>query len=630
MTDSCVTGDARLTGAGASDDPLPDRAAARPLACAVVLGSGLFLVVFDSLSVATALPAIRRDLGLQAGQLQWVINMYSLSIAGLLLAGGRAADIFGRRRMLLASLAVLAAGTTVAGLSADLTTLLIGRALQGAAAACALPAALALTGSLFPTEPWRSRAFSVMSVSGGTAGLAGAVFGGLLTDALGWHWIFLMTIPLNAAAVVAAGHYLPSDPQGIRRGRRLDLSAAALGTTGLVAVVYAFGHVETAGGINDYGVLGPLVVGLLLLTGFIVWERHAPDPLVDVHLLRSRRLAGCCIGIAAQSSVHTAVVVIGSLHLQSVHKLSAAGAGAALAPALIATSIGSVVAGRALPRLGARRIGVGTLLVAALSMLGLALMSGWSNYLIAVLPWFVLQGLFNSATYVALSSEAVGEAAEEASDRAVDEAIDEAVSEAVVATAATAPEPVDIEVAASVVSTIEQAIDEAVVETVGSPSQEAPVPAAEPEVVASMVEAVQESVEGLADHPGPSLRPETLTMLLDNAERAAESAAARAREADVAHGVAAGLFETSTHVGGAFAVAVLVSLAGSGAGFAGAYTAAGCLVVAAWIAVLVLIPGQRDRRSRVRVWSLLVLRRRQLVVRAAGRWQARTRRGGGR
>ncbi len=584
----------------------------------MVLGFGLFLVVFDSLSVATALPTIRADLTLQASELQWVVNMYSLSIAGLLLAGGRAADLFGRRRMLLGSLAVLTVGTIVAGLATNLLTLLIGRGLQGAAAACALPAALALTGSLFPEEPWRSRAFAIMSVSGGTAGLAGAVLGGLLTDAFGWRWIFLATVPLNVLACWAAGRYLPADRPVSRSGRRLDLPAAALGTAGLLAVVFAFGHVEAAGGVSALSVLGPLVLGLALLAGLLAWERHAPDPLVDVHLLRSRRLAGSCVGIAAQSSVHTAVVVIGSLQLQSAHGMSAAGAGVALSPALAATSLGSVLAGRALPRLGARRIAVVALPVAALAMAGLALGARSASYALAVLPWFVLQGLFNSATYVALSSEAVGEAADEASDKAVEEAIDQAVDEAVVTAVKVVPEPLDAATATAVVGSIEQAIDEAVQQTAGTPSSLEIAPVAVPEVLAAVEGAVKEAVVNLyADPAHPAISSDIMVALLDGAERAAESAAQESSQAEVAHGVAAGLFETSTHVGGALAVAVLVSVASSGAGFTGAYTVAALLVVSAWIAVLALIPGRRDRHVRARVWSLTALRRRRLVIRAA-------------
>lgn len=635
MSEAGITDEARLTAAAANPSPRAGSQSAHPLASTVVLGFGLFLVVFDSLSVATALPSIRADLNLRTTELQWIVNMYSLSIAGLLLAGGRAADLFGRRRILLGSLAILALGTTVAGLAPTLATLLIGRALQGIAAACALPAALALTGSLFPDEPWRSRAFAIMSVAGGTAGLAGAILGGLLTDAFGWRWIFLATVPLSVLAILTARHYLPVAAKQPNPGlKRLDLPAAALGTAGLLAVVFGFGHIEAAGGLGAATVLGPLVVGAALLASFLIWERHTPDPLVDLHLLRSRRLAGSCTGIAAQSCVHTAVVVVGSLQLQSVHGMSATGAGLALSPALAATSLGSVVAGRALPRLGARRIAILTLPVAALAMAGLAAGARSSNYALAVLPWFVLQGLFNSATYVALSSEAVGEAAEEASDTSVNQSIDEAIGAAVVASVRHAPEPLDEAAAVAVVESIEQAVDEAVHEAAAAAQDpeatEAAPPAAVPRVAAAVEAAVRQTlVERQADETGLGVSGHTLVAMLDDAERAAESAAEESDQAVVAHGVAAGLFETSTHVGGALAVAVLISLASSGVSFTGAYSAAAALVVSAWIAVLILVPGRRDRRSRARVWSLVALRRRRLVIRAAQRLLAsRSGRGG--
>ena len=606
--------------ASAGDSHAPQRTPAHPLAAAMVLGCGLFLVVFDSLSVAAALPTIGRDLDLDYAQLQWIVNAYSLFIAGLLMAGGRAADLFGHRRMLLISLVLLLVGATVAGVAPSYHILLVGRAVQGAAAALALPAALALTGALFREEPWRSRAFSIMSVSGGTAGLVGAICGGLLTDAFGWQAIFLSTIPLNVAAVFAAKRFVPADTGGPRKRSRLDTLGAALATAGLLAVVFGLGRIEHYG-LTARSVWLPLVAGLVLLAGFAMWERRAPDPLIQPLLLHSRRLLGSSFGLAAQSSIHTAIVVLGSIHLQDVHRLSAAQAGLALAPALVATTVGSVVAGRLLPVVGSRRIALIGLPVSALALVMLAVDATSSVYVIAVLPWFVLQGLFNSADYVALSREAVGEAAEEAADRATDQVIDEAIEEAVAEV-----QDVDPKAAALLVTAVEKAVDETVMSAVQVLPDGTVDGREEREMAEAVTEAVEETVADVGERIGDRIDPAAAVSLVDTAEKAA-SEALEEKEDEVAHGAAAGVFETSAHVGGAIAVAVLLSLAGSSLGYRGAYAGAAVLALAGWVAVFLLIPKERDHSRRARRWSISVARRRRVVTTAVER-QVRRRRFG--
>ncbi|WP_344253324.1 MFS transporter [Actinoplanes campanulatus] len=193
----------------------------RQWSTALVLAGAMFLVLFDSLAVATALPAIGDEFGLAPGRLQWVVTLYSLSIGGFLVLGGRVCDVCGRRRTMVASLGLTAGGLLMSGVAPGVGLLLAGRVMQGVGAAFAIPAALASAGTLFPVEPWRSRVFSVVASAANTAGIAGAVGGGLITSLLGWRWLFLIVVPVAAAAAVVALRVLPRDaPMGARR--RMD------------------------------------------------------------------------------------------------------------------------------------------------------------------------------------------------------------------------------------------------------------------------------------------------------------------------------------------------------------------------------------------------------------------------
>ena len=167
----------------------------RAWAVAAVLGVAQLCVLFDSLSVATALPAIGAHFDLEPAELQWVVSLFSISIGSFMLLGGRACDVLGARRVLAGSLALCALGGLLAGASPAIGVLLAGRVVQGLAAAAALPAALSLASSLFTREPWQSRVYSVIATAAWLAAIAGAVLGGLITDAWGWRWIFLVTVP---------------------------------------------------------------------------------------------------------------------------------------------------------------------------------------------------------------------------------------------------------------------------------------------------------------------------------------------------------------------------------------------------------------------------------------------------
>jgi len=384
---------------------------------ALLLASASFLVLFDSLAVATALPAIGGEFQLRPGVLQWVVSLYSLSIGAFLVLGGRVCDLWGRRRVLAVSLAVCTGAGLLAGLATNLPLLLAGRALQGIAAAFAIPAALSAAATEFDTEPWRSRVFSVIAFAAWSAGLAGAMLGGVITTHLGWRWVFLVTVPVGAVALAATLAVLPNDRRRVR-GERLDVAGALLVSAGLVALLLGLQEAgQDAGRAVIFG-----CGGLVLLAVMVVVERRTAHPLVKRDLLRSRGRAGSYLAFGTYCAGYTAVIVIGSLSLQEEHGLSADEAGLTLAPVLVGGAISSTL-GPALMR----RFTPRTMVVTAMSLCALSLtMIATRESVTALVPWLVLWGLCSGPIYVGLTRECISEAPEQ--DRGTASALFESMS----------------------------------------------------------------------------------------------------------------------------------------------------------------------------------------------------------
>src|SRR4051794_22758532 len=303
-----------------------------PWPVALLLATASFLVLYDSLAIATALPAIGADFHLRPGTLQWVVSLYSLSIGAFLVLGGRVCDLCGCRRVLLASLALFTAAGLLAGLAPDLPLLLAGRVFQGVAAAFGIPAALATAATVFASEPWRSRVFSVIAFAAWSAGLAGAMLGGLITVHWGWRWVFLATVPVGAAALGAATALLPAGGPRRTGSERLDVAGALLTTAALVTLLLGLQQLGQAGGPHAGRAVLVLAAAAALFAALVAVERRVAHPLVAPRLLRSRRMAGSCLAFGTYCAGYTAVVVVGSLCLQEVHGLSAAAAGLAFSP----------------------------------------------------------------------------------------------------------------------------------------------------------------------------------------------------------------------------------------------------------------------------------------------------------
>ncbi|GAA3828350.1 MFS transporter [Sphaerisporangium flaviroseum] len=311
-----------------------------------------FMVILDASIVNVALPSIRRDLGFTPTGLAWVVNGYLLTFAGFMLLGGRAADLFGHRRMLVAGLSLFSASSLVGGLAAAPEVLVAARVAQGVGAAMLAPATLAVINICFTEEHARARAFGAWSASGGVGGMAGAVAGGAITTGLSWRWVFLINVPIGAVLIVVAMMSLA----GTRTGRRqsLDLAGAVTGTAGLAALIY--GVMQSADhGWTSVLVVGPAVAGLLLLVIFIVVEaRFATQPMMPLRLFRIRRVLVSNGMLLLFGGIAIAMWYFSSLLLQNVLGYSALQAGLGQTPAAVTFVVIARVAAALLPRTGVR------------------------------------------------------------------------------------------------------------------------------------------------------------------------------------------------------------------------------------------------------------------------------------
>ncbi|MEU6430110.1 MFS transporter [Microbispora sp. NPDC046973] len=311
-----------------------------------------FMVILDASIVNVALPSVREDLGFTPTGLAWVVNGYLLTFAGFMLLGGRAADLFGPRRILAAGLSLFSAASLAGGLATSPEVLVAARVAQGVGAAMMAPATLAVINTFFTEPNARARAFGAWSASGGVGGMVGAVAGGAITTGLSWRWVFLVNVPIGAVLVVVA----MTSPAGTRAGRResLDLTGAVTGTTGLAALVY--GVMQSADhGWTSLPVVAPVVAGLLLLFVFTVVEsRLAVRPMVPLRLFRIRGVAVGNGMLLLFGGISIAMWYFTSLFLQNVLGYSALQAGLGQTPAAVVFVLIARLAAALLPRTGAR------------------------------------------------------------------------------------------------------------------------------------------------------------------------------------------------------------------------------------------------------------------------------------
>ncbi|MGW8564839.1 MFS transporter [Isoptericola sp. NPDC055881] len=357
-----------------------------------LLGVAQLMLIVDVTVVAIALPDMGADLGLDRAGLTWVASVYALVFGGLMLLGGKTADVVGPRRVVLAGLALFTAASLLAGLAGTAETLLLARALQGVGAAAMSPAALSVVVRTFSGAEL-SRALGVWSALGGAGAAVGVLVGGLLTSGPGWPWVFYVNVPVGAALLLALHRTVRPWPGS---GGRLDVPAAALATLATASVVYGLVAAGDHGWLSG-PTLGALAGGAVGYTLLVLRLRTAAAPLLDPALPTRRPVARGLGLILVATALMISVFFLGSFALQQLHGFSPLETGLSFLPVALGTILGSQLAGRVLPRHGVRTVSVAGLLVAAT---GLAAAAGIFSMTVLVVGTCVA-GLGVGAVFVA-------------------------------------------------------------------------------------------------------------------------------------------------------------------------------------------------------------------------------------
>ncbi len=324
----------------------------------LVIATAQLMVVLDAMIVNVALPHIRAALGFSGSSLEWVVNAYALTFGGLLLLGGRAGDLLGRRRMFISGLLLFSAASLAGGFATSQAWLLAARAVQGAGAAIVAPTALALIATTFPEGPSRNRAmgvYSAMSVAGTVVGL---IAGGLLVTYASWRWVLFVNVPIGIAVALAAPAVLPATNR--RGGGKFDLPGAITGTAGVTALVYGLTNAATSpNGVSHWGdarVVASLTVSAVMLAAFAVIEARSRHALLPARLLRSRDRVGAVLMMLAMGTAIFGMFFFLTLFVQGVWGYSALKTGVSYLPVTVVMLVASLAAAALVHRTGARSL----------------------------------------------------------------------------------------------------------------------------------------------------------------------------------------------------------------------------------------------------------------------------------
>jgi len=372
----------------------------RPWTTLAVMLMAQFMVILDVSVVNVALPSIGRAMSFSSGDYQWVVSAYVLLSGGLLLFGGRLADLFERRTMFLTGLAVFTTASLVSATASSAATLIVSRAAQGAGAALLTPAALSIIVTTYAGRQ-RATALAVWGTIGSMGIAAGVLVGGLLTSSFGWRSVFFVNVPIGLIAAALTLHKV--SPGTTRSGARgVDPVGAVALVTGLLALVYALESAGSHGWTSPRFVLGS-TVSVVVLTAFWFIERRVPAPLVPAHTWRIRSLTSATAVMAAITGAIVGVIFVSSLFLQQVLGSSPVVTGIEFLPLAAAITLGAAAASHVLGHVGPKAVIVVGLLIVAVGSILLAGMDSDPGYLTDVLPGFLVIGLGTGLLFVAVS-----------------------------------------------------------------------------------------------------------------------------------------------------------------------------------------------------------------------------------
>jgi len=365
-----------------------------------------FMVILDVSVVNVALPAIRSGLHFSETNLQWVVNAYTVTFAGFLLLGGRAADLIGRRRVFVAGLALFALASLAGGMADSQATLIAARAAQGLGGAVIAPASLSILTTTFTEGPARNRAVGIWGAMGGIGGAAGVLLGGVLTDLLSWRWILFINVPIGIAAALATQRLI-AEGRNPERAGGFDLSGAIAATVGLSVLVLGIVRTDTTGW-GSASTLGLLGAGVLMLVLFLAIEgRFAKNPLMPLRIYASRTLSAANVVVLLLGAAVFGMWFFLSLYLQQVLGYSPLRAGLAFLPMTACIVAGSALASRAVTKIGVKPLLVAGMLAEAIGLFWFTGLAANGSYLGDVLVPSLLAAIGLGLAFVPATIAAV-------------------------------------------------------------------------------------------------------------------------------------------------------------------------------------------------------------------------------
>jgi EmrB/QacA subfamily drug resistance transporter len=378
-----------------------------------VLCAGMLMIVLDVTVVNVALPSIQGDLGFSGSSLAWVVNAYLISFGGFLLLAGRFGDLLGHRRMFLAGLVVFISASLVCGLAGSQELLVGARFVQGVGGAMTSAVILGMIVTMFPKPREQAKAIGVYGFVASAGGTVGLVAGGVLTQAIDWHWIFFINIPIGVVTATLALRLLEPG-QGIGLDQGADVPGALLLVSALMLGVYTIVVPAARHGWGAGETLGLGAISLALLVGFLVREATAPRPLIRLRVFRSRNLAGGNLLQALLVAGMFGMFFLGALYLQRVLHYDALGIGLAFLPTTVVMGTMSLrYSERLVMRFGARRVLIVGMSLAALGLGWFAQVPVRDAYVVHVLPALLLLGLGIGGSFPALMAVAMAGAGPE-------------------------------------------------------------------------------------------------------------------------------------------------------------------------------------------------------------------------
>lgn len=373
------------------------RGTAHPWLVLALVCSAQFMVILDATIVNVALPSIQADLNMADGDLQWIVNAYTLTFGGFLLLGGRMGDLIGRKRVFLAGVVVFTLASLLNGLADSSTMLILARGLQGLGAALVSPAALSIITTTFEEGEERTKAMGVWAAIATGGAAVGLLLGGILVEFLSWPWIFFVNVPVGIAAFAASLRYVPESRD--THHETYDVPGAVTVTAGLIALVYGIVSTEQ-NGWGSAETLGFLVAAVALLAAFLVIERRSPEPLVRLDIFRIRTLRAANVVMLVVASGLFAMFFFNTLYIQRVLGFSPLEAGLAFLPFTVGIGIGAGLSQVLIKTAGLRTTaGIG-LTLGSIGMFALLTIDRDGTYLTDVLPMMIPLSIGMGLTFV--------------------------------------------------------------------------------------------------------------------------------------------------------------------------------------------------------------------------------------